>query len=55
VKLDSNKDNYGENMGTVNNILVAEFEERKGLSYERMVQGGKLIIDMNNNYLIISP
>ena len=53
-KLISNEGNY-ITMGSVKNMLIVRFEDRKALSRKQAVRGGRLILTMNAQYLIISP
>lgn len=42
-------------MGTITDLKIVVFPQRQSLTSAQKVRGGRLIMDMNSRYLIISP
>ncbi len=53
-KLGNHEINY-QTMGSVTAMMITKYEERKNLNKKAMVRGGRLILSMNAQYLVISP
>lgn len=52
--LKDNAERY-KKMGNVTDMKIVEFEDRATFSYGQRVQGGRLIMDFCNSYMIVSP